>query len=157
MPKEFHRSERVSGLLHRVVSDIVRNEVRDPRLKLVTLTDLQLSRDLGVAKIYFTSMDDQAELSEIGEVLNKAAGFIRSRVGREVKLRIVPELRFLVDEAELHGRRISGLINTVMSKEAQKASDDAASHETDGGSEKEKTGDEEEPQSASDSDDGSPT
>ncbi len=117
MPKEFHRSERVSGLLHRVVSDIVRNEVRDPRLNLVTLTDLQLSRDLSVAKIYFTSMDDAAELESIKTVLNGAAGFIRSRVGREVKLRIMPELRFLVDEAELHGRRISGLINDVMGDE----------------------------------------
>ena len=117
MPKEFHRSERVSELIHRLISDIVRNELRDPRLRLVTITDLQLSRDLAVAKVYFTSMDDTADLDEIAGVLGKAAGFIRSQVGSEIRLRSAPELRFFKDEAELRGRHMSRLISDAVSKD----------------------------------------
>lgn len=116
MPKEFHRSERVSELLHRLVSDVVRNEVHDPRVGLVTITDLNLSRDLTVAKIYFTSLDDQADLDEIAQVLQKAAGFIRSRVGREIRLRTTPELRFFKDDAELRGRAMTALIDKALSR-----------------------------------------
>jgi len=132
MPKEFHRSERVSELLHRIISDVVRSELRDPRVRLVTITDVQLSRDLSVAKIYFTAMDDQADLDEIATVLGRAAGFIRSQVGREVRLRITPELRFYKDEAELHGRRIGRLINdNDHSNDDQIESTDSISAETD--------------------------
>lgn len=121
MPKEFHRSERVAELIHRIISDIVRNELRDPRLRLVTVTDLKLSRDLTVAKIYFTSMDDSVDLDEVAEVLGKASGFIRKRVGGEVRLRQTPELRFLKDVAELHGRQVSKLIAGAVSSDAAKA------------------------------------
>lgn len=125
MPKEFHRSERVSELLHRMVSDVVRNEVHDPRVGLVTITDLQLSRDLTVAKIYFTSLDDQADLDEIAIVLQKAAGFIRSRVGREIRLRTTPELRFFKDEVELRGRAMSALIDSAVSSDDAKRPDES--------------------------------
>lgn len=118
MPKEFHRSERVAELIHRVISDVVRNELRDPRVRLVTITDLQLSRDLTVAKVYFTSLDDSVDLDEVEQVLGKAAGFIRRRVGREVRLRQTPELRFFKDAAELHGRQISQLIDGAVSSDA---------------------------------------
>ncbi|MEM7083693.1 MAG: 30S ribosome-binding factor RbfA [Pseudomonadota bacterium] len=117
MPKEFHRSERVSELLHRMVSEVVRDEVHDPRVKLVTITDLQLSRDLTVAKIYFTSLDDTADLDELADVLQKAAGFIRSRVGREIRLRTTPELRFFKDDIELRGRAMSAMIDRAVSQD----------------------------------------
>jgi len=117
MPKEFHRSERVAELIHRVVSDVIRNEVHDPRVRMVTVTDIQLSRDLGVAKLYFTSLDDSDNLDEIADVLTKASSFIRRRVGKEVRLRVTPELRFFKDEAELRGREMSALIDSVMDGE----------------------------------------
>ncbi|MFK8029451.1 MAG: 30S ribosome-binding factor RbfA [Gammaproteobacteria bacterium] len=129
MPKEFHRSERVSELLHRMVSDVVRNEVHDPRVSLVTITDLQLSRDLTVAKIYFTSLDDEADLDEIATVLMKAAGFIRSRIGREIRLRTTPELRFFKDDVELRGRAMSALIDDAISKDDARRVDDESADE----------------------------
>lgn len=117
MPKEFHRSERVSELIHRLVSDVVRNEVHDPRVRLVTITDVHLSRDLSVAKLYFTSLDDEADLDEIATVLQKAAGFIRSQIGREIRMRTTPELRFFKDEVELRGREMSALIDKAVSRD----------------------------------------
>ncbi len=133
MPKEFHRSERVSELLHRLVSDVVRNEVHDPRVSLVTITDLHLSRDLTVAKIYFTSLDDQADLDEIATVLQKAAGFIRSKIGREIRLRTTPELRFFKDDVELSGRAIGTLIADAVSRDDERrGSDDTTDDTTDG-------------------------
>ncbi len=132
MPKEFHRSERVSELLHRLVSDVVRNEVHDPRVYLVTITDLQLSRDLGVAKIYFTSLDDKADLDEIAVVLQKAAGFVRSKIGREIRLRTTPELRFFKDDVALRGREMSELINRAVSEdEARHEGGQASTDDTD--------------------------
>ncbi len=134
MPKEFHRSERVSELLHRLVSDVVRNEVHDPRVGLVTITDLQLSKDLTVAKIYFTSLDDQADLDEIATVLQKAAGFIRSKVGREIRLRTTPELRFYKDEVELRGRAMSALIDNAVSRDdARRGNEDESGDATEEG------------------------
>lgn len=132
MPKEFHRSERVSELLHRLVSDVVRNEVHDPRVSLVTITDLHLSRDLGVAKIYFTSLDDDADLDEIAIVLQKAGGFIRNKVGREISLRTTPELRFFKDNVALRGRAMSELINNAVAQdEARHDNEDASDDDID--------------------------
>ncbi len=95
----------------RTLNELVRFESKDPALAGVSLTAIELSRDLGVAKVYFSQMnpDDDPEVALAG--LARAAGFLRSKLGAAIKVRRVPELRFYHDDSSAHGAAISSLID----------------------------------------------
>ena len=115
MPREYSRHLRVGAELSRVLNQLLQTEVKDPRLAGVHISDVDLSADLGVAKVYFSMLqpDDDPEGAE--EAFTKARGFLRGRIGREVKLRRVPELRFICDESARRGLEISQLIDSIQS------------------------------------------
>ena len=114
MPREFARHQRLGTQILRTLSELLRFESKDPRVRGVSLTSVDLSRDLGVAKVYYglVNPEDSPELAQAG--LDKAAGFLRGRLGKEIKVRHVPELRFIHDDSVEHGIKISELIDGAL-------------------------------------------
>ncbi len=111
-PKEYERSQRVASQLKRELADLIRFELKDPRLGWVTVDDVEVSRDLSVAKVYISSLED-AQLEANLEALNKAASFLRRELGKRMKLRVVPELRFYRDTAIEHGLKMTKLLDQI--------------------------------------------
>ena len=112
MAKEYARTQRVADYLQRELAALIQHEVRDPRVGMVSVTGVDVSRDLGHAKVYYTVMgsDSREDAKESTEVLNKAAGFLRSQLSRGSNMRSVPQLRFYFDSSVGHGRELEDLI-----------------------------------------------
>ena len=109
------RGTRVGDQIQRVLSEIVRRELRDPRVGMVTLTSVDVSPDLSHAKVFFTLFEKQ-KLEETSAGLKRSAGFLRSQLARRIKLYTTPELRFEYDESVERGDRLSRLIDSVKPK-----------------------------------------
>jgi ribosome-binding factor A len=114
MPREFSRNQRLGNQVLRTLNELVRFETKDPRLKLVSLISVDLSRDLSVARIRFSMLDPDADPIDVQEGLERASGFLRGRLGREIKIRHVPELRFSHDDSAAEAQRISSLIDGAL-------------------------------------------
>jgi ribosome-binding factor A len=122
--KAFPRSKRVAQQIQRALSELIRREVRDPRLGMVTLTEVRMSPDLSYAQIYYSVLG--ADKDKAQEILNAAAEMLRGPLGRALKLRHAPELRFVADELIESGARLSALINKAVSEDAAKHVEDPA-------------------------------
>ena len=120
MPREFSRSKRLGNEVLRTLNELVRFETKDPRLKMVSLSSLDLSRDLSVARVYFSMLDPNGDPEPVKEGLERASGFLRSRLGREIKIRHVPELRFAHDDSAAEAQRISSLIDQALDSDKNK-------------------------------------
>ncbi|BAF59451.1 MAG: 30S ribosome-binding factor RbfA [Pelotomaculum sp.] len=110
------RSERVAEAIKKEVSDMLRNELKDPRIGFVTITSVEVSKDLRYANIYasvFGSPDDQKETIE---ALKKAQGFIRGELGKRIRLRYTPEITFKLDQSIGRGSRVLALMEEVREK-----------------------------------------
>ncbi|MBK6403229.1 MAG: 30S ribosome-binding factor RbfA [Rhodocyclaceae bacterium] len=118
MPKEFSRSSRVSEQIHRELSEMIRLELKDPRLSagvsLVTITDVEVTPDYAHAKIFYTSLAGEDHRPEIERGLRHAAGFLRRELGRRIRIHHIPELHFIYDASVERGTRLSQLIDEVM-------------------------------------------
>lgn len=112
MAKEYARTQRVADYLQRELAALIQHEVRDPRVGMVSITGVDVSRDLGHARVYYTLMgaDSADEATESTEALNKAAGFLRSQLSRDSNMRMVPQLRFYFDASVGRGRNLEDLI-----------------------------------------------
>lgn len=97
--------------MQRSLSELLRFETKDPRLADVSLTTVELSRDLSVAKVYFSLLDPDADPSPALEGLKRASGFLRSKLGAELLVRHIPELRWVHDDTIAHAAEISRLID----------------------------------------------
>ncbi|WP_439840240.1 30S ribosome-binding factor RbfA [Aeromonas veronii] len=117
MAREFSRTRRVGQQIQREIALILQREVKDPRIGMVTVSDVEVSRDLNYAKIYVTFLqleNDAERIMEGLQGLTEAAGYIRSLLGSAMRLRVVPELRFYYDQTLVEGMRLSNLVtNTV--------------------------------------------
>ncbi len=129
MAKEFPRSHRVADQIQQELSVLIRDDLKDPRLShLLTITSVDVTRDLSIAKVYYSIMDDLADRAENQEVLRKSAGFLRRRLASVLKLRAVPELHFRYDDSIEEGARMSALIaQAVDSNTTEADSDDETS------------------------------
>jgi len=107
------RRRRVGAELQRLLNDLLRTEVKDPRLVDVTVSDVEMSGDLGVAKVYFVTLDPDASPEGALAGFKKASGFLRGRVGHALRLRRAPELVFIRDESPRRGAEISRLIDSL--------------------------------------------
>jgi ribosome-binding factor A len=112
MAKEYARTQRVADYLQRELAALIQHEVRDPRLGMVSITGVQVSKDLAHAKVYYTVMgkDSSEDATESTEVLNHAAGFLRRELSRDSSMRSVPQLRFYFDTSVGRGRHLEELI-----------------------------------------------
>jgi ribosome-binding factor A len=120
MPNEFPRSRRVAEQIKRELSVLISAEVKDPRVRLVTVTDVEVSRDLAHAKVFVGILEMAAEPAEVLAGLNKAAGFLRGRLGRELRLRVTPELRFIEDTTERDAQHLSSLIDEAVEEDRRR-------------------------------------
>ena len=110
MQREFSRNQRMSSLILRTLNTIIRIDVNDPSLNEITLTGIELSHDLSIAKVYFSSLDLSGDIDIPKKGLKRAAGFIRKRLGSKIKIRHIPELRFFHDQSSEQAHQISELI-----------------------------------------------
>jgi ribosome-binding factor A len=120
--KSYPRSSRVAHQIQRALSELIRREVRDPRLGMVTLTEVQVSKDLSYAKVFYSVLG--AEKDQAQEILDEAAAMLRGPVGRALKLRHSPELRFVNDELIESGAKLSGLISKAVRDDVTRHVDD---------------------------------
>jgi len=113
-----HRIERVNTLIRREISELIQQELRDPRLdEFIAVTEVDTSPDLKYAKIYISAMSGQQEEQKILGILNSAAGFLRTALASKINLRYTPELHFIWDNSIEHGDKILRLIDEVTKKD----------------------------------------
>lgn len=124
MPKEFPRSRRVGEQIHRELMDLLRREVKDPRVSGVTITAVRVSRDLAHARVFFTLLDEKHTVEEAGRALKGAAGFLRRELAGIMMLRTVPELRFVHDTSIEHAAHMEELIGRAVAADRAKHGDD---------------------------------
>jgi ribosome-binding factor A len=113
MPREFSRSQRLGAQILRTLSELLRFETKDPSLSTMSLTAVDLSRDLGVAKVYYSLLNPDDDPQPVQEGLQRASGFLRGRLGKSLDIRHVPELRFVHDDSIAHGVEMSRLIDSA--------------------------------------------
>ena len=123
--KSYPRSSRVAHQIQRALSELIRREVRDPRLGMVTLTEVQVSKDLSYAKVFYSVLGAETEMAQ--EILNDAADMLRGPVGRALGLRHSPELRFVNDELIEKGAKLSALIQKAVKDDESRHIDDDSS------------------------------
>lgn len=122
MAREFSRTDRVGQEIQKEVAMIIQREVKDPRLGMVTVNAVEVTRDLAYAKVFvtFLTIGEQTEEASI-EVLNEASGFIRSILAKRIKARIMPELRFVFDKSMAEGVRMTSLVNKAIEEDERRA------------------------------------
>ena len=108
------RSARIADQIQRSLAEVIRLELRDPRVGLVTLTGVELSRDQSHAKVFFTVFGSASDIALALEGLQRAAGFLRSGLAHRLTTRKVPELHFAYDESVERGVRLSRLIDEAV-------------------------------------------
>ncbi len=108
----YKRSQRLSILLREEIADIIMRRVKDPRLGFVTVTDVEMSEDLKIARIFISVMNEKDKEMTL-EILNAAKGLIRSEVSKRVRTKFIPNIEFRIDRSIEHGDRIDKLLREI--------------------------------------------
>ena len=135
MPREFSRTQRIADQMQRELAGILQLEMKDPRLGMVTVSSVSVSKDLAFADVYvtFLGLDGQKAVEEAVDVLRQAAGFLRSTLAKRMQIRFVPTLRFHYDETIERGSYISSLIDRAVASDSERQIVDTQDEEaTDG-------------------------
>ena len=111
--KPFARSDRVGGQIQKVLSEILLKKVKDPRLKNASITDVKLSRDLRIARIYFVISGNKKNVEEALEGFKSAIGYVKRTVARQMGLRYMPDLKFFYDESFDYGSHIDNVLKAL--------------------------------------------
>lgn len=132
MPREFTRSDRVSDAIQRILGQVIAQEVRDPRIGLVNINAVTVTRDMAYAKVYvtFVGAENEAESLAAASVLNKASGFLRGFIAKELIMRSVPKLQFIYDKTAIRGQELSYLIERAVREDSLHEHDDEPSEES---------------------------
>ncbi|MDG1732971.1 MAG: 30S ribosome-binding factor RbfA [Thalassotalea sp.] len=140
MAREFARTDRVSQEIQREIAVILQREIKDPRLGMLTVSSVEVTRDLLYAKVFVTFFDDDQEVIKTSiSVLNDAAGYIRSILAKSLRARIMPNLRFVYDQSLAEGIRMSSLVDQVIRDDERKSNqDEDAADSTDDSTDKSK-------------------
>lgn len=123
MPKEFSRTQRVSDFLKQEIARVIQREVRDPRVGMTSVTDVEVARDLSYAKVFVTilGVNTDAEAKPAIDVLNHASGFLRTQIAKVMSARTTPKLRFVFDKSIGRGAQMSKLIDDVVAVDREHA------------------------------------
>lgn len=121
--KPFKRADRVGGLIQKTLSQLLKKEIKDPRLEAIVITGVKLTRDLKLARIYYTSLGDRKNQQTVEAGLLQAGGFLKRALAAQLGLRYMPELKFFYDESFDYGDRIDQLLQSI-------ASEDGTDHTT---------------------------
>lgn len=125
MPKDYPRARRVADQIQRELPELIRQEVKDPRVGMLTITEVELNRDMEHAKVFFTTLGDQKSHDECLEGLQRASGFLRAQLAGRMQLRIVPKLAFVYDRSVEHGVAMTRLIENAVAEDTRNALDAA--------------------------------
>ncbi|MCM8595844.1 30S ribosome-binding factor RbfA [Accumulibacter sp.] len=106
----FSRSDRIAEQIRRELAELIRSELRDPRVGMVSLTEVQISPDYAHARVYFSTLAGSEGLAEVQAGLDKASGFLRSELGKRITIHMTPQLHFVFDESLERGAQLSKLI-----------------------------------------------
>lgn len=119
-----HRANRLAETLKEEISQIIREELKDPRIGFVTVTNVEVADDLGHAKVYISVLGSPEEGKDALKALNHAAGFMRGEIGKRIRLRHVPEIVFRYDQSIEHGAHILKLLRDVDAGKSDQAVED---------------------------------
>ena len=114
MPKEYSRSKRVGDQIQRELALLIQREIKDPRIGMVTVTGVEVSKEYEKAKVYITTLGESQDTRETVDALNQAAGFLRSQLGSRLTIRRIPQLVFEHDTSIEQGRYLSDLIGKAV-------------------------------------------
>ena len=117
------RSERVGGLIQQLLSELLRRDISDPRLTLTTITGVKVTKDLRLARVYFTTAGGKSTSDAAGEGFASAAGFIKRRLAGQLGLRYMPALEFFYDASFDHGAHIDQLLKSIPKDHGPDSSD----------------------------------
>lgn len=122
MARDYARTDRVGQQIQKEIAMIIQREVKDPRLGMVTVNDVEITRDLAYAKVFVTffTLEGQSE-KESEKILNEAAGYIRTLLAKRIKARIMPELRFVYDQSMSEGVRMTTLVNQAVADDERRS------------------------------------
>jgi len=124
MPREFGRTERVADQIQREIAEMLQREAQDPRLHGVTVSGVEVSRDLALAKVFVSTFLDAQDPKVLLAALGGARGFLRSSLAKRLRMRTVPELRFVYDYSIERGNRLSSLIDRAVGSDSAKHSEE---------------------------------
>jgi ribosome-binding factor A len=122
MPKEYSRSERLASQIQRELARLIQSELKDPRLSMPSILEVQVSKDLGYARVYFSVLDPEAAADSLA-ALTSASGYLQREIGKVLKSRITPRLSFVYDDTDIRGRQLSDLIDSALASDRNKAGD----------------------------------
>jgi ribosome-binding factor A len=114
MPKGPARNLRVADQIQRELAEIVRTELKDPRVAMITLTGVEVTADYAHAKVFYTLMGNAVQRAETAAGLKQAGGFLRSQIARRIKLHSIPQLHFVYDASIERGFELSRLIDEAV-------------------------------------------
>jgi ribosome-binding factor A len=114
------RSEQLGKALKKVINNIIYKKINDPRIKFVTLTKIQVSSDLKYAKIYITILGDENHKKKCLKGLKNATNFIRGEIGRELEIRYVPEIHFIIDKEMEYQYKILNIVSEINREQLDK-------------------------------------
>jgi ribosome-binding factor A len=115
MPKDFARTDRIAEQIQRELAQLIRLEVKDPRIRMVTITGVEVTRDYAHAKIFYTTLEGVSK--SLQEGLERSSGFLRSKLSNSLKLRITPQLHFVFDSSVERGSQLSQLIDRAIAED----------------------------------------
>ena len=132
--KDFGRDLRVADFVQQELAQIIRAEMRDPRVGLVSINEVSVSKDLSYADVYVTALDadDETARKALIEVLSRAAGFLRSTLAKRHSMRTTPRLRFHYDEAAARGPRLEALIERALQADEPSLGEDKPQRDDNG-------------------------
>lgn len=116
MPNDSSRAGRIADQIHRELAELVSNELKDPRVGLVTITAVEVSADYHHARVFVTTLKGETAIESMLEGLDRASGYLRSRLAGSLRTRTVPQLHFVYDESVERGTRLSRLIEEAVGK-----------------------------------------
>ena len=121
MGNDFSISSRVESKIHRIISETVIHNIKDPRLKNISINEVRLSSDLGHAKIYCSMLGISGTNNiEIINIMNKASGIFKRNIGKRISLKKIPELNFILDDHESYANQLTNLIDSAVKNDSEK-------------------------------------
>jgi len=122
MPKDYPRSDRIASQVQRELARLVQHGVKDPRLSSPSILDVEVSKDLSQAKVYFSVLDPEDAAQSL-QALTRASGYLQREIGKVLKSRITPRLKFIYDDSNVRGRNLSDLIDSAIARDEFNSSD----------------------------------
>lgn len=122
MAREFGRTDRVAQAIHKELAQIIQQQMKDPRVGIITVAGVKVSKDFAHAKVYVSVMSEE-HAKETINTLNKAAGFLRATLAKRIKIRVMPSLSFVYDDTTIKANRLSKLIDDACGQDKQPPED----------------------------------